>query len=164
MRGWLAWISVRRSADARKVFARGHMKASVVPRLPDCGDVWRHLSSGRWRTHREAEDGEGLVRGKVTTNQDFVRVSWAGTSPASATSGRHLDIMVEERLDQQPILGREHCVCGSTRYSGLSSENVWLRVSFSYRLRSWKRDQDVLHAWQKVKAWRVRNERRHRGS
>ena len=140
---WLVWISARRSGDARNVFARD------MWRLPWCegsqivemrGDVCLVEGGG----HMERQRMESLVRETVTTNQDFVSVSRAGTSEGSATSGRHLGITVEERLDQPSWI---ESTCFFVLPFALGNE-----ISMFF------------HAWQIVKAWRVRNVGRRRGS
>ena len=79
------WISARRSADVRNVFARdmGSLPwCQGAQNVGMCGDIC--LVEGA--RHMEKQRMESLVWVKVTTNQDFVSVSRARTSPASPTS------------------------------------------------------------------------------
>ena len=137
------WISAKRSADAPNVFAR----------RPDCGDVWRHLSSGRWRTHGEAEDGEsGLGDGDNESRfcQCFLGWDFSSFSHRRRTLGHH----VEERLDQQPSWV-ERTACAEARVAQACRVNVWLRVYF---LAVFVLGNEMSTTpWQMATAWRFRN-------
>ena len=92
--------------------------------------------------HVEKQRMESLVRRKVTTNEDFCQCFLG----CNFSSFCHLRKTLGHHGGRTPrpaaILGREHCVCGSTRCSGSSCE--CLAACFSCRLRSWQRDQHVL--------------------
>ena len=134
--GW--WLDQRETeCRCSKRLRQGYGEASVVSRRPECGDVWRHLSCGRCRTHGESGLGEGDNESRFC--RYFLGRDFSSYCHRRRTLGHHGGRTPRPAA----ILGREDCVRGSTRCPGSSCECL-AACLFSYRFRSWQRD--VHHA------------------